>query len=409
MMKTIKFRIEPNSQQRDIIDQMIDANRIVYNNMLTACRIHFKRTKEIPTVFDMNKIGTRMRHNSPYVANAYSTTLNDTAGRVIKACERTLSTHRKESGEFDIDTFTFILPEHHFPRYRSYGQFNSVTYPSPRNYSIVTEKKGRKNKRMLRLGKVPGLIRCYNQSTKIDGTLKTCTIKRKDMGRYCVYYACISYEPSPVPFTEAPKGPVGVDIGIHNIAALSDGMVFPNDRIFLKMKEGLEKHQRKLSRISPGTKAYGKIQTRINHLYEKIANHRKNNTEQISSYIVKNHSHIVMEDLSVKALRSISRDRFMTNGYNDASLGTLRRRIEDKASSAGREIILVDPKDTSQMCSVCEDIVEKDLSVRQHICPQCGYTADRDVNAARNILQRSYLFQTLWVDQPPLSLGQRTE
>ena len=120
---------------------------------------------------------------------------------------------------------------------------------------------------------------------------------------------------------------------------------------------------------------------------------------------MKNHSHIVMEELSIKALRSISRNRFMTNGYNDASLGTLRRRIEDKASSAGREIILVNPKGTSQMCSVCEDMVEKDLSIRQHICPQCGYTSDRDVNAARNILQRSHLFQTLWVDQPPLSLG----
>ena len=181
--------------------------------------------------------------------------------------------------------------------------------------------------------------------------------------------------------------------------------MFPNDRIFPKLKGTLEKHQRKLSRTSPGTKAYEKIQTRINHLYEKINNHRKNNIEDISSYIVKNHSHIVMENLSVKALRSISRDRFMTNGYNDASLGTLRRRIEDKASSAGREIILVNPKRTSQMCSVCENIVEKELSVREHICPQCGYIADRDVNAARNILQRSHLFQTLWVDQPPLSLG----
>ena len=99
----------------------------------------------------------------------------------------------------------------------------------------------------------------------------------------------------------------------------------------------------------------------------------------------------------------------MTNGYSDASLGLLRRRIEDKASSAGREIILVDPKGTSQICSVCEDIIEKNLSVRQHICPQCGYTADRDVNAAKNILNRSYLFKTHWVDQPPLSLGQGTE
>ena len=116
-----------------------------------------------------------------------------------------------------------------------------------------------------------------------------------------------------------------------------------------------------------------------------------------------------MEDLSVNELRSKSRNRYMTNGYNDASLGKLRRRIEDKASSAGREIILVNPNKTSQMCSVCEDIIEKDLSVRKHICPQCGYTADRDVNAAKNILNRSHLVHTLWVDQPPLSLGQGTE
>ena len=388
---------------------MIDANRLVYNNMLTACKIYYAKTKELPSVFDMNKMGTRVRHNSPYVAQAYSMTLNETAGRVIKACEKTLGIHEKESGELDIDTFSFNLPDHHFPRYKSYNQFNSVTYTLPNYYSVVIEKRGSKKKRMLRLGKVPGLIRCYNQSTKIDGVMKTCTVKRKDMGNYCVYYACIAYEPSPIPYKEPPKGPVGVDIGIHNIAALSDGTIFPNDHMFSKLKRTLEKHQRKLSRTSRGTKQYEKIQTRINHLYEKISNHRKNNIEQISSYITKNHSHIVMENLSVKELRSISKNRFMTNGFNDASLGTLRRRIEDKASSAGREIILVNPKGTSQMCSVCEDIVEKDLSVREHICPQCGYTADRDVNAARNILDRSYLFQTLWVDQPPLSLGQGTE
>ena len=79
----------------------------------------------------------------------------------------------------------------------------------------------------------------------------------------------------------------------------------------------------------------------------------------------------------------------MTNGYNDASLGTLVRRIKDKASSAGRIVILVDPKDTSQLCSQCGSIVKKDLSVRVHSCPFCGFTADRDVNGAKNILRRT--------------------
>ena len=234
--------------------------------------------------------------------------------------------------------------------------------------------------------------------------MKTCTIKRKDMGSYSLYFACIAYETYPEPFTEPAKGPIGVDMGVHNIVALSDGTVFPNESMFSELEGELGRYQKKLSRTSVGTPRYRKLVARINHIYEKITNHRKNNIEQISSYIVRNHNPIVMENLSVKALRFVSKNRKMTKGYNDASLGILRRRIEDKASSAGREIILVDPKGTSQICSECHETVKKDLSIRTHVCPYCGYTADRDVNAARNILHRSHP-ETHWVDQPPLSLG----
>ena len=106
---------------------------------------------------------------------------------------------------------------------------------------------------------------------------------------------------------------------------------------------------------------------------------------------MKNHDTIVMKDLSVKDLRSISRNRRMTKGYNDASVGYLRKRIFDKAESAGRMIVLVDPRGTSQICSNCKETVKKDLSVRVHICPYCGYIEDRDVNAAKNMLARASL------------------
>ena len=66
---------------------MIDANRLVYNSMLTACKIHYAKTKELPSAFDMNKIGTRMRNNSSYVAQAYSMTLN----RLVRHMESCVS------------------------------------------------------------------------------------------------------------------------------------------------------------------------------------------------------------------------------------------------------------------------------------------------------------------------------
>ena len=151
-MKTIRFRIEPNAAQREAIDQAIDANRLVYNNMVTACKIQYNRDGKTPSVFDLNRMGTRMRRNAPYVAEAYSLTLNGTSKRVVQAFRKTLSDHKKETGMFFVETVEFRMRGDRFPRYKSLNQFNSVTYPSTRDYSVVTEKKDGKRRRFLRLG-----------------------------------------------------------------------------------------------------------------------------------------------------------------------------------------------------------------------------------------------------------------
>ena len=158
-MKTIRFRIEPNAAQREAIDQAIDANRLVYNNMITACKAKYGKEGKIPSAFDLNKIGTRMRRNSHYVAEAYSLTLNETSKRVVQAFKKTLSDHKRETGMFFVETMEFRIRGDRFPRYKSLNQFNSVTYPRTMDYSVVTEKKDGKKRRFLRLGKVPGLIR----------------------------------------------------------------------------------------------------------------------------------------------------------------------------------------------------------------------------------------------------------
>ena len=403
-MKTLKVRIEPNSAQRKVIDHNIEANRYVFNGLVTACKQVYEKTDKLPSVFDLNKLTTRMRNNSSFIGGAYSTTLLSTASQVFQACRKTLGTHKEESGTLTFEPYMFRMCGDHFPRFRTEGGSGSYTYPVyKRDFSIVTEKRNGKKKRMLRLGKIPRLIRCYNQDTRIDGKIKTCTIKRKDMGGHCEYYACITYEETPKPYKDPLKGPVGVDLGISNIAALSDGTKFPNDRIFARMSKKVAKIQKQMSRALYGSELYNRLQTKLNHTYEKIENHRKNNIENISAYIVKNHDFIGMENLSVKALRNKSENRFMTNGYNDASLGALIRRIKDKASSAGREIILVPPKDTSQLCSKCGSMVKKDLSVRVHRCPHCGYTEDRDVNASRNVFQRALRLKIQGMGRPSLS------
>ena len=80
----------------------------------------------------------------------------------------------------------------------------------------------------------------------------------------------------------------------------------------------------------------------------------------------------------------------MTRGFVNSSLGLLRNRIQSKAECAGKRIIEVNPKGTSQMCSQCGAEVKKKLNIRMHSCPFCGLAVDRDINAAINILHRGW-------------------
>lgn len=185
---------------------------------------------------------------------------------------------------------------------------------------------------------------------------------------------------------ELPR-PAGIDIGVSNVAVLSDGTIYENNHEYSKAIDEFRKTGERLSGTLTNTEQYRKTKSRLNHRYRRIVNRRKDYVEKTSLDIVKNHTTIVMEDLSIKGLRSISKSPNMTISYNDGSLGMLRKRISDKAMEAGRELILVDPRNTSQMCSRCHNMVHKELSDRVHICPVCGLTMDRDLNASVNILR----------------------
>ena len=181
--------------------------------------------------------------------------------------------------------------------------------------------------------------------------------------------------------------PVGIDVGITNVATLSDGTVYNNTREYTMMLNEFRENQMKLSNTLPNTKNYNMKKSRLNHKYKRIINKRKDYLEKTSLEIVRKHTKIVMEDLSVNRLKSISKSPSMTISYIDSSLGRLRQRICCKAIEAGRQIVLVNPRNTSQMCSRCGAIVHKELSTRMHKCSQCGLIMDRDLNASINILR----------------------
>jgi putative transposase len=118
--------------------------------------------------------------------------------------------------------------------------------------------------------------------------------------------------------------------------------------------------------------------------HEKTANRRKDFAHKLSHRFVQDFGTLCFEDLAVKNMVHGN----LAKGIHDVAWTQLISFTANKAECAGRRFVLVNPRNTSKMCSRCGALVDKDLSVRIHKCLSCGLVLDRDWNAAINILAR---------------------
>jgi putative transposase len=210
----------------------------------------------------------------------------------------------------------------------------------------------------------------------IEGKIKTLTVTRSATGKW---YACFSVEMEAQTLPENSSS-VGIDVGLSHFATLSSGEHIPNPRFFRIDEKALAKAQRQKKH-----KAMARI-------HERIRFRRNNFAHQLSRALVSRFGLIVFEDLNIQGMVTIHR---LAKSIFDASWKQLVRFTTYKAENAGRKVMLVDPCNTSQMCSGCGVLVTKALSERVHDC-ECGVLLDRDYNAALNIL--SLGLQTLEVN-----------
>ena len=119
-------------------------------------------------------------------------------------------------------------------------------------------------------------------------------------------------------------------------------------------------------------------------VHERIANRRRDFAHKIGRQLADTYGLIVFEDLNTTGMLA---NHCLAKSIADAAWSQLIQYTTYKAEWAGRRVVLVNPRKTSQMCSGCGTLVAKDLSVRVHACPECGLILDRDENAALNILR----------------------
>ena len=209
----------------------------------------------------------------------------------------------------------------------------------------------------------------------MEGTLrvKTLNIQRDAVGNWYACFAC-EVEPTPLPFNDRA---VGIDVGLTTFATLSNGIAVDNPRFFRRDEYELGRAQRRYAKDK--TPKRRKV---IAHIHQRIANRRKDFAHKLSRELVNTYGAIFFEDLSIK---NMMQNHHLAKSIADAAWRQLIRYTQYKAVNAGRVCELVDPRGTSQRCSGCGCVVQKDLSVRVHDCPACGLVLERDLNASLNI------------------------
>jgi len=350
-MKTFTYLLRPNKTQEAALWSVLIGSRRLYNALLEECVTHYQETEKYLNIYEQDK-----RHGSKEHPTLPAVVVDTTLKRVHRSF-RNFFEGRKEGRRVG------------FPRFKGATRWNSFAFRDAGNCL---------DGRYFKAGKLcGGRIRTVAHRP-LEGTFKFARIVRRPSGWYL---QCVcETEPRPLPVRSAA---IGLDMGITYLVADSNAHMVRNPKNLQKSTARLARAQRVLCRRHKGSARRKKAGRRVARIHETIANQRKDTLHKVSRQYVNAYQMIAIEDLQPA---NMVRNHSLARAISDASWGTLRFMLSYKAEYAGRHLVAVPPHYTSQRCSRCKEHVQKSLSVRTHVCPFCGYVADRDTNAAQNIL-----------------------
>ncbi|MCS1351164.1 transposase [Mechercharimyces sp. CAU 1602] len=357
MFRTYKFKLEPNVQQTKNIEFNLNLCRWLYNSCLEQRRFAYtRRGVSVNRRMQQNELPDLKKEITAF-KEVYAQVLQEVVARVDKSFQNFF--RRVKLGE-----------KPGYPRFQGKKRYDSFTYPQS-GFSLEGK--------YLKLSKIGDIrIKCHRQ---MEGKIKTCTIVRKSNK----YYACLSCEIEPTNHTHFTGKQVGIDLGVKHLAISSDGEFFANLKHLKKSEKKLKQLQRIVSRRKKGSNRRRKGVSQLAKLHERVANQRKDLAHKISRNLVDRYDLIAFEKLNITGM---VQNHNLAKSIVDVAWRQLVQFTTYKAEYAGKEVIQVDPYNTTQSCSACGQIVKKALKDRMHVC-SCGYSEDRDINAAKNILLKA--------------------
>jgi len=360
MMITYKYLLRPDVTTEAKLLENIDAFRFVYNHTLERLDEAKRAGLRLSDVDLINELPA-LKKEHLFLAVPYSHALQNTI-RQLFANIRVLGALKKKG--LKVGRLRFKNRD----RYKSF-RYNSQGYKVDVENGMV---------HLAKIGEIPFELHRPLSSGEVVGV-----IVKHSGGKWYVSFQIDVPVSSP---REKTGKVVGIDLGLKSYAVDTDGRCFENPRYFRKSEKRTKKLQRSLSRKKKGSSNREKAKWKLARAHDKVENQRRDHAHKLSIFYVDNYDVIVVEDLNVKALKEKGNNNGLHKSISDAGWSRFLQCLDYKAEGAGRQLIRIPPRGTTQNCSNCGEVVPKTLKDRTHECPYCGYTVDRDFNAARNIL-----------------------
>ncbi|MFD7168718.1 RNA-guided endonuclease InsQ/TnpB family protein [Streptomyces violascens] len=393
MIRAYKFLMRPTVGQQAALGEMLRDHCSLYNGALQERRDAYRHVSKTSVTYGMQSAQLKeirafdLERQGRWSFSSQQATLR----RLDKAMQAFF--HRIKSG---------VTPG--YPRFRGVNWFDTVDFPKDGDgcrwdstpHDPVTRV------RFQGVGHVK-----VHQHRAVVGKVKTVSVKREGR-KWFVVLTAEQAKPEPLP----PTGSVvGVDLGITNFLADSNGAFVPNPRHGRKAAAKLEAAQQALARFprvrrDKRTANHRRAVEKVATLHRKVRCQRLDHAHKAALDLVRQHDFIAHEDLKIRNMSKACAPKpdpeqpgtFLPNGaaakaglnrsINDAGWGVFLRILTAKAESAGREVMAVDPRNTSRRCPECGHTAKENRPTQEKFhCVSCGHTAHADTVGALNVLR----------------------
>nr|WP_245653042.1 transposase [Herbidospora sakaeratensis] len=380
------FRLRPTRRQEIALAACLADHRELYNGALEHRRTTYRTAGVIVRYGDQSAELKSIRADDPDGQARWS----------FSSQQATLRRLDRAFAAFFTRIRTGRTPG--FPRFKGPGRFDTVEWPKDGDGCRWNSQPDHPTATYVRFQGV-GHIRVH-QHRRVSGTVKTISVKRAG-SRWFVVLSCDDVPARPLPRTDAM---IGIDMGVASFVTTSEGTHVANPRHLLAGAGRLACAQRSLARKKRGSNRRRKAVARVAAIHGKIRRQRLDGAHKTACGLVRGFDVIVHEALQVtKMTRRASpipdggggfspNGAAANSGLNksilDAGWGVFLTILSHKAESAGRELIAVNPANTSRTCARCGHCAAGNrVSQAEFRCGACGHVAHADVNAAQNILR----------------------